>query len=79
MTIDDLKHAIFDGAALRVRPKAMTVMTILAGLTPIMWTHGTGSEIMQRIAAPMLGGMITAPLLSLFVIPAVYVLIRKPR
>ncbi len=77
MTIDDLKHAIFDGAALRVRPKAMTVMTILAGLTPIMWTHGTGSEIMQRIAAPMLGGMITAPLLSMLVVPAAYYLLRR--
>ena len=77
MTIDDLKHAIFDGAALRVRPKAMTVMTILAGLAPIMWTHGTGSEIMQRIAAPMIGGMITAPLLSMLVVPAVYFLLRR--
>ncbi|MEG2154046.1 MAG: efflux RND transporter permease subunit [Burkholderiaceae bacterium] len=77
MTIADLKHAIFDGAALRVRPKAMTVMTILAGLAPIMWTHGTGSEIMQRIAAPMIGGMITAPLLSMLVVPAAYYLLRR--
>ncbi|MEG1970706.1 MAG: efflux RND transporter permease subunit [Burkholderiaceae bacterium] len=77
MTINDLKHAIFDGAALRVRPKAMTVMTILAGLAPIMWTHGTGSEIMQRIAAPMIGGMITAPLLSMLVVPAAYYLLRR--
>lgn len=77
MSLEDLQHAIFDGAALRVRPKAMTVLTILAGLAPIMWTHGTGSEIMQRIAAPMLGGMITAPLLSMLVVPAAYYLLRR--
>lgn len=64
---------------LRVRPKAMTVAVILAGLVPIVWSSGTGSEVMSRIAAPMLGGMVTAPLLSLFVIPAAYVLMRKPR
>ena len=72
--IKDLKAALIEGAALRVRPKAMTVAVIIAGLYPIMLGHGTGSEVMQRIAAPMVGGMITAPLLSLFVIPAVYVL-----
>ena len=70
----DLKAAITEGAVLRVRPKAMTVAVIIAGLLPIMLGHGTGSEVMQRIAAPMVGGMITAPLLSLFVIPAVYLL-----
>lgn len=70
----DLKAAIMEGAVLRVRPKAMTVAVIVAGLIPIMLSHGTGSEVMQRIAAPMIGGMITAPLLSLFVMPAVYVL-----
>jgi Cu(I)/Ag(I) efflux system membrane protein CusA/SilA len=64
---------------LRVRPKAMTVAVILAGLFPIMWGTGTGSEVMQRIAAPMVGGMITAPLLSMFVIPAAYLLMRRPR
>ncbi len=74
-----LLEAIREGAVLRVRPKAMTVAVILAGLVPIVWSSGTGSEVMSRIAAPMLGGMITAPLLSLFVIPAVYVLMRKPR
>ena len=63
----------------RVRPKAMTVAVILAGLFPIMWGTGTGSEVMQRIAAPMVGGMITAPLLSMFVVPAVYLLMRRPR
>ncbi|MDP3226982.1 MAG: CusA/CzcA family heavy metal efflux RND transporter, partial [Acidovorax sp.] len=73
----DLLEAIREGAVLRVRPKAMTVAVILAGLFPIMWGTGTGSEVMQRIAAPMVGGMITAPLLSMFVIPAVYLLMRR--
>lgn len=75
----DLLDAIREGAVLRVRPKAMTVAVILAGLFPIMWGTGTGSEVMQRIAAPMVGGMITAPLLSMFVIPAVFLLMRRPR
>ena len=68
--------AIREGAVLRVRPKAMTVAVILAGLIPIVWGSGTGSEVMSRIAAPMLGGMITAPLLSLFIIPAAYRMMR---
>ena len=68
----DLIQAIIDGAALRVRPIGMTVAVIIAGLLPIMWGSGTGSEIMRRIAAPMVGGMITAPLLSMLVIPAAY-------
>lgn len=63
----------------RVRPKAMTVAVIIAGLLPIMWGVGTGSEIMQRVAAPMVGSMITAPLLSMYVIPAPYYLMRRPR
>jgi Cu(I)/Ag(I) efflux system membrane protein CusA/SilA len=75
----DLLDAIREGAVLRVRPKAMTVAVILAGLFPIMWGTGTGSEVMQRIAAPMVGGMITAPLLSMFVIPAAYLLMRRRR
>jgi Cu(I)/Ag(I) efflux system membrane protein CusA/SilA len=75
----DLLDAIREGAVLRVRPKAMTVAVILAGLFPIMWGEGTGSEVMQRIAAPMVGGMITAPLLSMFVIPAAYLLMRRRR
>ncbi|MEJ7687888.1 MAG: efflux RND transporter permease subunit [Variovorax sp.] len=73
----DLLDAIREGAVLRVRPKAMTVAVILAGLFPIMWGTGTGSEVMQRIAAPMVGGMITAPLLSMFVIPAAFLLMRR--
>ncbi|HJV97342.1 MAG TPA: efflux RND transporter permease subunit, partial [Albitalea sp.] len=76
---DDLLDAIREGAVLRVRPKAMTVAVILAGLFPIMWGTGTGSEVMQRIAAPMVGGMITAPLLSMLVIPAAYLLMRRRR
>ena len=75
----DLLGAIREGAVLRVRPKAMTVAVILAGLLPIMWGTGTGSEVMQRIAAPMVGGMLTAPLLSMFVIPAAYLLLRRAR
>lgn len=75
----DLLDAIREGAVLRVRPKAMTVAVILAGLLPIMGGSGTGSEVMQRIAAPMVGGMITAPLLSMFVIPAAYLLMRRAR
>ena len=75
--LSDLKQAIIQGAVLRVRPKAMTVAVIVAGLLPIMFGDGAGSEVMQRIAAPMIGGMITAPLLSLFVIPVVYLLIKS--
>ncbi|GGJ56152.1 CusA/CzcA family heavy metal efflux RND transporter [Sphingopyxis bauzanensis] len=69
--------AVRDGALLRVRPKAMTVAVILAGLFPILVGTGTGSEVMSRIAAPMIGGMITAPLLSMFIIPAAYLLMRR--
>ena len=73
----ELLDAIREGAVLRVRPKAMTVAVIIAGLVPVMVGSGTGSEVMQRIAAPMVGGMITAPLLSMFVVPAVYLLMRR--
>ncbi|MDR5880536.1 efflux RND transporter permease subunit [Caballeronia sp. LZ032] len=69
--------AIREGAVLRVRPKAMTVAVVLSGLVPIMVGHGAGSEVMQRIAAPMVGGMITAPLLSMFVIPAAWFLLQR--
>jgi Cu(I)/Ag(I) efflux system membrane protein CusA/SilA len=72
-TLTQLKEAVIDGAVLRVRPKAMTAAVILAGLLPIMVGGGTGSEVMQRIAAPMLGGMITAPLVSMVLIPVLYV------
>jgi len=76
-SIDDLTAAIMEGAVLRVRPKAMTVAVIIAGLIPIMIGTGTGSEVMQRIAAPMVGGMVTAPLLSMFVVPVVYLLWKE--
>jgi len=78
-TAEDVSAAIREGALLRVRPKAMTVAVILAGLFPILIGTGAGSEVMSRIAAPMIGGMITAPLLSMFVLPAAYLLLRRPR
>jgi Cu(I)/Ag(I) efflux system membrane protein CusA/SilA len=72
----DLHQAIMLGAVERVRPKMMTVVAIMAGLLPIMWSTGTGSEVMQRIAVPMIGGMISSTILTLIVIPAVYALIK---
>ncbi|AJZ56991.1 heavy metal efflux pump, CzcA family protein [Paraburkholderia fungorum] len=74
-----LIDAIREGAVLRVRPKAMTVAVVLAGLIPIMLGHGAGSEVMQRIAAPMVGGMVTAPLLSMLIIPAAWFLLQRRR
>jgi Cu(I)/Ag(I) efflux system membrane protein CusA/SilA len=78
-TVDQVEAAVREGALLRVRPKAMTVAVILAGLAPILVGHGAGSEVMSRIAAPMIGGMLTAPLLSMLVIPAGYLLLRRRR
>ena len=75
-TRDDLRQAIMLGAVERVRPKMMTVVAIIAGLLPIMWSTGAGSEVMQRIAVPMIGGMISSTILTLIVIPAVYGLIK---
>jgi Cu(I)/Ag(I) efflux system membrane protein CusA/SilA len=74
---EDVEAAVREGALLRVRPKAMTVAVILAGLFPILIGTGTGSEVMSRIAAPMIGGMLTAPLLSMLIIPAAYLLMRR--
>ncbi|MEE4603837.1 MAG: efflux RND transporter permease subunit [Desulfobacteraceae bacterium] len=71
-----LREAIVEGAVMRVRPKMMTVVAIMAGLMPIMWSHGTGSEVMKRIAAPMVGGMISATILTLVVVPAIYGLVK---
>jgi len=79
LTPAQLLEALDEGAVQRVRPKAMTVAVILAGLAPLMLSEGTGAEVMQRIAAPMVGGMVTAPLLSMFVIPAAYYLMRRRR
>ncbi len=70
----ELREAIIEGAVMRVRPKMMTVTAIMAGLLPIMWAKGTGSEVMKRIAAPMVGGMVTSTILTLLVIPALYAL-----
>jgi Cu(I)/Ag(I) efflux system membrane protein CusA/SilA len=72
----DLYEAIMAGAVERVRPKMMTVVAIMGGLLPIMWSTGTGSEVMQRIAVPMIGGMISSTVLTLIVIPAIYGLIN---
>ena len=71
---DDLNQAVIEGAALRLRPILMTVCSTIGGLLPIMWGHGAGSEVMQRIAAPMVGGLISSTILALLVIPAIYAL-----
>ncbi|HVW65060.1 MAG TPA: efflux RND transporter permease subunit [Nitrosospira sp.] len=76
-TAADLYAAVMDGAVERVRPKMMTVVAIMAGLLPIMWGSGTGSEVMRRIAAPMVGGMVSSTILTLIVIPAIYALIKE--
>ena len=77
VTVQELSDAVIEGALLRVRPKIMTVTTIIAGLLPIMWGTGTGSEIMRRIAAPMVGGMVSATLLTLVVIPAAFLVWKR--
>lgn len=76
-TIGDLKEAIYHGAVKRLRPKAMTVSAIIAGLLPIMWSHGTGADVMKRIAAPMVGGVVTSFILELIVYPAIYLIWRS--
>lgn len=75
----DLSHAIMEGAVERVRPKMMTVAAIMAGLLPILWSTGVGSEVMQRIAVPMIGGMVSSTLLTLIVIPAIYGVVKGYR
>jgi len=75
--IADLYEAIMEGAVERVRPKMMTVVAIMAGLLPIMWSTGTGAEVMSRIAAPMVGGMVSSTVLTLAVIPALYALVKQ--
>ena len=77
--VADLYEAVMEGAVERVRPKMMTVVAIMAGLLPIMWGTGTGSEVMSRIAAPMVGGMISSTVLTLAVIPAIYALVKQWR
>ena len=76
LTRDDIHAAIMEGAVERVRPKMMTVIAIMAGLLPILWSHGTGSEVMQRIAVPMVGGMVSSAILTLVVIPAIYAVVK---
>ena len=78
-SVADLYAAVMEGAVERVRPKMMTVVAIMAGLLPIMWSSGTGSEVMRRIAAPMVGGMVSSTVLTLLVIPAIYGLIMQRR
>ena len=78
-TPEDLQAAIMEGAVERVRPKMMTVVAIMAGLLPILWSHGAGSEVMQRIAVPMIGGMASSTILTLLVIPAIYALVKGSR
>jgi len=76
LTRGDLQTAIMHGAVERVRPKMMTVVAIMAGLLPILWSTGTGSEVMRRIAVPMIGGMVSSTLLTLLVIPAIYAIVK---
>jgi Cu(I)/Ag(I) efflux system membrane protein CusA/SilA len=73
---EELRAAIVEGALLRLRPKLMTVVTIIVGLLPIMWGSGTGSEVMRRIAAPMVGGMVSATVLTLLIIPSLYLIVN---
>ena len=75
-TAQDLREAILEGAAQRVRPVMMTVAAIMGGLLPVMWTTGTGADVMKRIAAPMIGGMVSSTILTLLVIPVLYALWR---
>ncbi len=75
-TRDDLHEAVMLGAVERVRPKMMTVVAIMAGLVPIFWSTGAGSEVMRRIAVPMIGGMVSSTVLTLVVIPAIYALVK---
>jgi Cu(I)/Ag(I) efflux system membrane protein CusA/SilA len=77
LSLPDLYAAVMEGAVERVRPKMMTVVAIMAGLLPIMWSNGTGSEVMRRIAAPMVGGMVSSTVLTLLVIPAIYTLVKE--
>jgi len=77
--VDDLRDAIYHGAVKRVRPKAMTAAVIIAGLTPILWSHGAGADVMKRIATPMVGGVITSTLMELLVYPAIFFIWRSRR
>ena len=75
--MSDLRDAVLEGAVLRVRPKIMTAAAIFLGLLPIMWSQGTGADVMKRIAAPMIGGMVPATILTLLVIPALFLIWKR--
>ena len=75
----DLRDAIYHGAVKRVRPKAMTAAVIIAGLVPILWSHGAGADVMKRIATPMIGGVVTSTLMELIVYPAIFYIWRSRR
>ena len=77
VTVNDLIEGAFEGSVQRVRPIMMTVVAITGGLLPIMWGHGSGADVMKRIAAPMIGGMVTTTILTLLVIPAIYIIWRS--
>ena len=77
VTRRDVAEAVVEGALERLRPVAMTVITVIAGLMPILWSEGTGADVMKRIAAPMVGGMVSATVLTLAVIPALYLIWRR--
>jgi Cu(I)/Ag(I) efflux system membrane protein CusA/SilA len=76
VTLGDLTQAIHYGAVKRIRPKVMTICVIIAGLVPIMWSHGAGADVMKRIAAPMVGGVVTSGLMELLVFPVIYFMWR---
>ncbi len=77
LTRGDVAEAVVEGALERLRPVAMTVITVIVGLMPILWSEGTGADVMKRIAAPMVGGMVSATVLTLAVIPALYLIWRR--
>jgi Cu(I)/Ag(I) efflux system membrane protein CusA/SilA len=77
VTRADVAASVTEGAVERLRPKAMTVLTVIAGLMPILWSEGTGADVMKRIAAPMVGGMVSSTVLTLVVIPALYLIWRR--
>ncbi len=79
LTRGDLRQAIHHGAVKRIRPKVMTISVIIAGLLPIMWSHGAGADVMKRIAAPMVGGVVTSGIMELMVYPVIYYLWRGRR
>jgi Cu(I)/Ag(I) efflux system membrane protein CusA/SilA len=76
-TLGDLEDSIVEGAARRIRPKAMTVVAMIVGLLPLLWSHGTGADVMKRVAAPMVGGLVTSFALELMVYPALFAIWKR--